>query len=140
MQEQENLNCNWWIVGGSEWTSVWVKNSRETHSQEGPHALVGFSSRNFPGFSQWLSEENTLMLLAGRREKKQFWNIPELAHNKLFYQSLTNYWGFFRQLAFHMEGKKYPTADTSSYSVQPKWMKKYWEALVRCTDQRHRLT
>lgn len=27
-----NLNCNWWIAGGSVWTSLRVKNSRRVHS------------------------------------------------------------------------------------------------------------
>lgn len=49
---QENLSCDWQIIGVSVWTSLWNKNSRRTQSPESHHTFVSFTFRVSTRFSQ----------------------------------------------------------------------------------------
>ena len=55
---EENMNCNWQIVRGSQWTGLKVKNSKRTQSSEDPHTFVSFASRGFMRSSQWVSRKS----------------------------------------------------------------------------------
>ena len=46
-----NLNCNWWMAGGSVWTSLRLKNSREGAVLRGTHNFMSFASWNPTRFS-----------------------------------------------------------------------------------------
>lgn len=59
-----NLDCDWWVVGGSVGTHLRVPNSRRTRSQGEPHTFVSFTSRSPVRSSAWVAEKNALTLPA----------------------------------------------------------------------------
>lgn len=61
----ENMNCSWWIAGGSVWPHLREK-SLGTQSLVEPHTPVSLTFWNSTRFSQWRSEKHPLLLLETR--------------------------------------------------------------------------
>lgn len=127
------------------WTCLRVKNSRKTQSGKGPHTSVSCTPRSLTRFSQWMLEKNLLMLPEGGGEKEPSWSTPELSVllNNVFPQGQIfhlSYWCFVLFSEPNMPGgRKLPT---SGHPVPCKGGdgREGWEALVKVTAQRHRLT
>ena len=61
------LNCGW-LAGGSVWTVRETKHHGSSH--RGPSAFMSFTSRSSMKPSQWTSDKNPFVLLAGGGEKE----------------------------------------------------------------------
>ena len=101
-----DLNCNWWIAGGSVWTNLKDKNStgglvmRMQRSAGIADTTVSFTSRSLARSLKRVSgkkkKKNPHVLQAGGGEKEPFWNTPEhsvflknvFPQEKLFYSLL----------------------------------------------------
>lgn len=123
--ESENLNCNWQIAGGSEWTSMTVKTPKGV--------FVSFTLTRFPQ----LSKNPSVLPAAGERKR----NHSEIGQTTLFstrpQEKLgPNPMGFYWHLT-DLGERKYPNPALSSYLVPDKGDGKNWETLVKFTVQRY---
>lgn len=103
----KNLNCNWWIAGYSEWTTLRDKTFMGRGHTIIIQALDQGTTVNIREKFPWTSYRGR-----GKRTILPFWNIPKHSvlfnnvslHRKLINQSLT-YWSI---KAWTWGKKKYP--------------------------------